>query len=130
PLWLCRALRTGMISRSGGCILKISSQAVGSPQAGQAVYTEREGVMESQTLALAIEKAAHGIRVNALAPGFLDSSMLKKMTGHKQEEVLKKIPLARWGTLEEVAEAAFFLCSEQSSYMTGQVFVVDGGMGM
>jgi 3-oxoacyl-[acyl-carrier protein] reductase len=130
PLMLCRALLPGMISRRSGCILNISSLASARPQAGQAVYAASKGALESLTRALAVENAARGIRVNALAPGFLESSLLTQLSVSQKEGLLRKIPLARWGRLDEVAEAAVFLCSDQSAYVTGQVFVIDGGMGM
>jgi 3-oxoacyl-[acyl-carrier protein] reductase len=129
-LMACRAVLPGLISRRGGCILTVSSLAALHPQAGQAVYAASKGGIESMTRALAVELAPRHIRVNALAPGFLDSGLLRGMKPVQQESILKKIPAGRWGTLEETAEAAAFLCSDAAAYITGQIFHVDGGMGM
>lgn len=129
-LLVCRAAIPGMISRRRGCLLNISSLAASSPLPGQAVYATCKGGVESLTRALAVELAPRRIRVNAIAPGFLDSAMVRDMDAGQRERILGRIPAGRWGTKEEIAEAAVFLCSDKASYMTGQIFHVDGGLGM
>jgi 3-oxoacyl-[acyl-carrier protein] reductase len=125
----CRAVLPGMICRREGCILNISSLAALHPQAGQAVYAASKGAVESLTRALAVEVASRHIRVNALAPGFLNSRLLQSLPEKQRQSILAKIPLRRWGSLEEAAEWAAFLCSSEAAYITGQLFHLDGGMG-
>ena len=81
------------------------------------------------TKALAREVASRNITVNALAPGFITSGgMVDELSSDAKETILKKIPMGRFGTVDEVAECCLFLCSDQSSYITGQVITMDGGM--
>ncbi|MDD5263033.1 MAG: SDR family NAD(P)-dependent oxidoreductase [Methylacidiphilales bacterium] len=119
-----------MMSRRRGAILNISSLAAGHPLAGQPVYAASKGGLESLTRCAALELASKNIRVNAIAPGFLDSPMLHSLDEAARAKLLKQIPLARWGSPAEVADCALFLASERAAYITGQVFHVDGGAGM
>jgi 3-oxoacyl-[acyl-carrier protein] reductase len=79
---------------------------------------------------VAKELAARGITVNAIAPGFITTQMTEKLPDKVREQALKMIPLGKFGTPENVADAVLFLASELASYITGQVLVVDGGMTM
>jgi len=119
-----------MIPQRHGLILNISSLAALHPLPGQSAYAASKGGLESLTRCLAVELAGKNIRVNAVAPGFLDSPMLHSMDKSTQERLLKKIPLTRWGTTEEIADCAVFLVSDRASYITGQIFHIDGGLGI
>ncbi len=119
-----------MMPRRSGVILNISSLAAGHPLAGQSAYAASKGGLESLTRCAALELASKNIRVNAIAPGFLDSPMLHSLNEAARAKLLKQIPLARWGSPSEVADCALFLASERAAYITGQVFHVDGGVGM
>ncbi|MDZ4788857.1 MAG: SDR family oxidoreductase [Blastochloris sp.] len=127
---VCRIALPSMISQRHGNILNISSLAASRPQSGQAAYAAAKGGIESFTKALARENAARNIRVNAIAPGFLGSSIIRSLPLPQQQELLGKIPLARWGDMSEVAALAYFLSSDSAAYITGQVISIDGGASM
>jgi 3-oxoacyl-[acyl-carrier protein] reductase len=79
---------------------------------------------------MAKELASRNIRVNAIAPGFIETDMTHALTEDQKKAIFDSIPLGRIGTADEIAQAVVFLASSQSSYITGQTIVVDGGMGM
>lgn len=116
--------------KKGGNIINLASVLglVGSPLAS--VYCGTKGAIIQLTKALALEWARNNFRINAIAPGFIDTDMTETMKKRPQvmEEVLKNIPLNRMGKPEDIAGMALFLSSEAASYITGQVFVVDGGL--
>ena len=101
---------------------------VGNP--GQANYCASKAGVIGFTKAVARELAGRSIRVNAIAPGFIKSEMTDAMSEVMREKMLASIPLKRAGTASDVADAVVFLASDASSYITGQVIVVDGGMTM
>ena len=80
------------------------------------------------TRALSVELAAKKIRVNAVAPGFIDTAMTQGFSEKQREQFLARIPMKRFGKSEEVAEICAFLASDKASYITGQVFTIDGGL--
>lgn len=129
-LSLSREIATRMQGVGGGVILNISSMAsqYGIPRV--MAYTATKSAVEGITRAMAVELAPYGIRVNCIAPGFIETDMsagaLDKDPPRKQK-VLSRTPMGRLGKPEEVAEAAFFLVSEAASYITGVVLPVDGG---
>lgn len=124
---VCRdALRA--MRKTGGAIVLLSSTSGISGQAGQANYSASKGGINAMTQALAKEAAANGIRVNAVAPGFTDTDMLRAMPPATRHEVITRIPLGRLGEPAEVARVVRFLVSQDASYITGQVIAVDGGI--
>ena len=97
---------------------------------GQTNYAASKAGIIGFTKSLAREVSSRGVRVNALAPGFIDTDMSAKIPEEAKAKILAGIPLGRAGRPEEVASAALFLASEASSYITGEVIKLDGGMGM
>jgi 3-oxoacyl-[acyl-carrier protein] reductase len=125
-----QALIRGMMKDRKGTIIHLSSIVgiMGNP--GQAAYCAAKAGIIGLTKSMAKELASRNIRVNAVAPGFIDTDMTHELTPEQKELMLKEIPLGRTGTPEEIAQAVVYLASPASSYVTGQVLVVDGGMAM
>lgn len=123
------AARTMMKQRSG-CIINMASVVGVVGNVGQANYAASKGGVIALTKSVAKELAPRGIRVNAVAPGFIDTAMTQKLEASVVESMLQGIPLKRLGKVEDVANVVKFLCSEESAYITGQVINVDGGMVM
>jgi NAD(P)-dependent dehydrogenase (short-subunit alcohol dehydrogenase family) len=125
----CRAVLPGMLERSYGRIVNISSRAwLGG--VGQANYSAAKGGVVSLTRSLAIEFAAHGITVNAVAPGIVDTPMFRGFKPEVQERLKKSVPAQRIGTAEDVAQAVLFFAARESSYITGQLLYVCGGRSL
>ncbi len=124
----CHAAVPAMMRARKGCIVNVSSVAGLHGNAGQCNYSASKGAIVAFTRTLAKEVGPRGIRVNAVAPGFI----LTDMTAKLPEDVLAKwvgnIPLRRGGTPEDVADVCCFLCSEMSAYVSGQVITIDGAM--
>lgn len=116
--------------KTGGRIINVSSVSSKLALAGQSVYGATKGAVNSMTATLAKELAPYGIQVNAVAPGFIMTEMIEQIPDEKREEYLKDIPMGRLGTVEEVAATVAMLCGEASSYITGQVIVLDGGLSL
>ena len=119
-----------MQKQESGCIINISSIVGEIGNIGQANYAASKGGIIAFTKTLAKEFASFGIRVNALAPGFIDTDMLKTIPKGIIQEVVAKIPLGRLGKPEEIANVVTFLASPEASYVTGQVISVNGGLLM
>lgn len=111
-----------------GSIIVLSSIIGTEGNVGQAVYAGSKSALIGMTKSLAKELARQNIRVNALAPGFIDTDMAHSISAEKFRERIASIAMGRIGTPEEVAKVALFLASDLSSYVTGQVIGVDGGM--
>ena len=118
-----------LIKQRRGNIVNVSSVVGLSGNPGQVNYAASKAGLVGFTKALAREVSSRNITVNALAPGFITSGgMVDELSSDAKETILKKIPMGRFGTVDEVAECCLFLCSDQSSYITGQVITMDGGM--
>jgi 3-oxoacyl-[acyl-carrier protein] reductase len=125
-----RAVGRDMIRRRRGVIINMSSVVGIHGNGGQANYAASKAGLIGLTKSLAQETAGRGVRVNAIAPGFITSDMTASMSEEARAKMMTVIPLKRAGTPEDVAEAALFLASDGASYITGQVLSVDGGMFM
>jgi len=131
PAFLCtKTVARTMMAHQSGRIINLASISgiVGSP--GQCNYSAAKDGLIGMTKALARELGPFGIRVNAVAPGLIQSAMSDSLPKERVEEVLKMTSLGRMGTPEEVAEVVAFLASSESSYLTGQTIVVDGGIAL
>ena len=125
-----RACIVTLLKQRRGNIVNISSVSglIGLP--GQANYSAAKGAMNAFTRSLAKETAAYGIRVNAVAPGFIETDMISHIDEQQKEKIRTAVPLSRFGRAEEIAGAVRFLLSDESSYMTGQIIQMDGGLAI
>ncbi|MEV5492922.1 3-oxoacyl-ACP reductase FabG [Streptomyces bobili] len=124
-----RAARHMMRARNGRVVI-ISSTAAMSGVVGQANYAASKAGLIGMARSLAREFAPRGVTVNVVAPGLTATAMSEALTDHKREGIVGNIPLGRIGAPDEVAAAVAFLAAEETSYITGAVLPVDGGMGM
>lgn len=116
-----------MISRQEGSIINISSVWGGEGAACEVLYSASKGAINSFTKALAKELALSNIRVNAIAPGVIETKMNMWMKEEERVELTEEIPMGRFGSVSEVGRAAVFLASKDSSYITGEILNVNGG---
>ncbi len=125
-----RHLYRNFIKLRAGKIINISSVSGVMGNAGQANYSASKAGMIGLTKSLARELASRNICVNAIAPGFVETDMTKKLSGSAMEGAMQMIPLKRFGRPEDIADMVTFLASEKADYITGQVICVDGGMSI
>ena len=119
-----------MMRQKGGSIINMASVVGVHGNAGQCNYSASKAGMIALAKSIAQEMGAKGIRANAIAPGFIETAMTAALSDDVRAEWCKKIPLRRGGTPEDVANVALFLASDLSSYVSGQVIQIDGGMNM
>ena len=125
-----RAVVPHMISRRAGVIINLSSVAGSKGGRGQSNYAASKGAIEAFTRAMAVELASRKIRVNAVAPGVIETEMSKAVRDLAGDEAKSRILLKRYGQPQEIANAVWFLASRLSEYVTGEVLHVDGGFKM
>ncbi len=128
--YCAQAATLKMFKAKKGVIINVSSVSSMMALPGQSVYAATKGAVNSMTATLARELAPYGIRVNAIAPGFIATDMVAHLPEEKINEYLTQIPLGRLGKVEEVAELAAFLASDEAAYITGQTLVIDGGLSL
>ncbi len=124
------ALIPVMMRQRSGSIINMASVVGVHGNAGQANYAASKAGLIALAKSVAQEMGRRGIRANAIAPGFIDTAMTKALPENIRKEWIDRIPLRRGGTVEDIANVATFLASDMSSYVTGQVIQVDGGMNM
>ena len=128
--YMAQACALKMFKKKKGVIINMSSVSGKYSLPGQSVYGATKGAVNQMTATLAKELAPYGIRVNAVAPGFIGTEMLNAIPDDKKEEYLKVIPQHKLGSTEDIANLVSFLASDQSSYITGQVITIDGGLSL
>ena len=125
-----RAAARAMIKQRGGCIISISSVSGIMGNAGQVNYSASKAGLIGFSKSLAREVATRGVRVNVIAPGFIETDMTRALAEKARDGLMAQIPLGRAGTAADVAALAAFLASDAAAYITGQVIPVDGGLSM
>lgn len=126
----CRAVSQQMLYQRGGSIVNLSSTAAEFASRGQVNYAASKGGIDGLTRAMAKEFAPRKVRVNAVAPGMVETDMSKAVRGLVGDKLKEIIPMKRIGSPEEIARVVAFLASDEASYMTGQVLRVDGGLSL
>ena len=119
-----------MMRKKSGIIVNVSSVSSVMAIPGQSVYSATKGAVNALTATLAKELAPYGIRVNAVAPGFVETEMLDHIPQEQKEAYLKAVPMGRFATPQEVADAVCTLCRPELSYLTGQTLILDGGLSL
>ena len=127
---MSKAVLRGMVKRRRGSIVNISSVVARRGNAGQINYSAAKAGLLGLTKSLAREVASRNVRVNAVAPGYIETEMTAKLDEKSRQALVGQIPLGRIGTPEAVADAVAFLAGDESSFITGAVLAVDGGLGI
>jgi 3-oxoacyl-[acyl-carrier protein] reductase len=126
----CRAAARGMMKRKSGSIVNLTSVVGVHGNPGQTNYAASKAGIIGFTKALARELAPRDVRANAVAPGYITTALTEALPEQAQEAILQNTPLERMGTPEDVAAAVRYLASDAASFVTGEVLLVDGGLGM
>jgi len=119
-----------MLKKRWGRIINITSTSASTGNKGQANYAAAKSGVEAFSRSLAKEVGSRGITVNSVAPGYIETDMTKQINNKVKEEILKQIPLSRFGKSEEVAQLIEFLITDEASYITGQTIHINGGLYM
>lgn len=119
-----------MMGKRRGSIINMSSVAAQHSNKGQANYAASKAGIEAMSRTLAAELASRNVRVNAIAPGFVETDMTEQVRNLAGEKILSAIPMKRYGRPEDIANVAVFLASDESAYITGQVITADGGLSL
>ena len=117
-----------LIRQHSGRVVNISSVVGISGNPGQANYAAAKAGLIGFTKAVAREVASRKVTINALAPGFITTGMAEELPEDTRKQIMERIPMGQFGTPEDVAEAALFLCTDGAAYITGQVLAIDGGL--
>jgi 3-oxoacyl-[acyl-carrier protein] reductase len=125
-----RAVSRKMLRRRAGSIVNLSSVVGVHGNPGQANYAASKAGIIGLTKALARELGSRGVRVNAIAPGYISTELTDVLNDEQRGLILQNTPLGRLGEPEDVARAVRFLCSDEAAFITGEVLLVDGGLGM
>ena len=125
---MSKAVLRGMIKKRSGRIISITSVVGAMGNSGQSNYAAAKAGIMGFTKSLAREVGARGITVNAIAPGYIQTDMTDNLTADQKVALASQIPMARLGTVDEIAQAVLFLSGEGASYITGQTLHVNGGM--
>ena len=126
----CKAAVRSMMKQRYGRIVNISSVSGLAGQAGQANYSSSKAGLVGLTKALAREVASRGITVNAVAPGFIPTTLTNVLSDDLKDQIIKATPLGRMGTPQEIAYAVAYLASDEAAFITGHILSVDGGLAM
>jgi 3-oxoacyl-[acyl-carrier protein] reductase len=127
---LTKAFIKNMVKNKNGRIINISSVSGLMGNAGQVNYSSSKAALNGFTKSLAKEVGSRNITVNCVAPGFIDTDMTSFLDLDSKNEIIKTIPLGRFGNVSDISEIVMFLASDNSSYITGQTISVDGGLLM
>jgi acetoacetyl-CoA reductase len=127
---LCHTVVPGMRERGFGRIIQIGSINGQKGQLGQTAYSASKAALHGFTMALARESASRGITVNMVAPGYIDTDMIRKVRPEILQAIISQIPVGRLGKPEEVARAVLFLASDEAGFITGSTLTVNGGHHM
>jgi len=127
---MCRAVARKMLRRRAGSIVNLTSVVGLHGNAGQVNYAASKAGIVGLTKSLAKELGNRGVRANAIAPGYIDTELTGVLPDEVRNLILGNTPLGRLGTPEDVAGAVRFLCSDEAGFVTGEVLLVDGGLGM
>jgi 3-oxoacyl-[acyl-carrier protein] reductase len=130
PFHTCRAVTRKMLRRRAGAIVNLTSVVGLHGNPGQANYAASKAGVIGFTKALARELGSRGVRVNAVAPGYIATELTNVLPEQARDLILANTPLGRLGEPEDVARAVRFLCSDEAAFVTGEVLLVDGGLGM